>query len=102
MKAVVIAATLAAVCLLANCSESFAQDPFRVLLTPRAMRAYHTCLYEAWIEDYCHGNSARPTASYDRVFAACVVANHGGRFPLPGRDWSNTDDYCWSAARRMR
>jgi hypothetical protein len=102
MKALVVVAVLAVVCLLANCSESFAQDPFRVRLTPRAMRAYHACLYEAWIEDYCRGNSARPTASYDSVFAACVLANHGGRFPLQGRDGSNTDGYCWSVAQQMR
>jgi hypothetical protein len=101
MRALIVAAALV-VGLAANCSESFAQDPYGVLLTPRQMRAYHACLFEAWIEDYCHRNSARPTASYDRVFAACVVANRGGRFPLPGRDWSNTDDYCWNAARIMR
>jgi len=72
-----------------------------VLLTPPEARAYHACLHEAWVQDWCHGNSGRPSANYERVFAACVVAYGGGRFPLDGRHWGNTDDYCWAAAHTV-
>lgn len=73
----------------------------RVLLTPLEARAYHACLFAAWIENYCYGNSARPTANYDRVLATCIAANGGGRFPLEGRTLFNTDDYCWAAAHSV-
>ena len=35
-------------------------------------------------------DSARPTATYDRVYPASEIANGGGRFPLQGRTWFNT------------
>ncbi len=87
---------------LIHSSGSLAQDGYGALLTPSEARAYRACLFEAWIEDWCHGNSGRPTATYERVYPACVAANGGGRFPLEGRNWFNTDDYCWNAARRIR
>lgn len=68
------------------------------LFTPVESRAYRACLFAAWIEDYCYGNSARWTSTYERVFASCIAANGGGRFPLEGRTVLNTDDYCWAAA----
>jgi hypothetical protein len=86
---------------LINGSASFAQDGYRVLLTPLERHAYRACLFEAWIEDWCHGNSAWPTSTYDRVYAGCVAANRGGRFPLRGRNVFNTDDYCWAAAHTV-
>ncbi len=84
---------------LINSSGSFAQD--RVLLTPSEARAYRACLWEAWIEDWCHGNSARFSANYDRVYAGCIAANGGGRFPMERRNWTNTDDYCWASAQMV-
>lgn len=102
MKALVMAATLVAGHYLLSPSSAFAQERYGVILTPHELRAYHACLFEAWIEDYCGGNSWRPTASAGRVFPACVIANGGGRFPMEGRTWNNTDDYCWNAARRFR
>jgi hypothetical protein len=72
-----------------------------VLLTPAEGRAYRACLFEAWIQDYCAGNSWRPTSTADRVHATCIAANGGGRFPLEGRTSANTDDYCWAAAHNV-
>jgi hypothetical protein len=103
MKVVVIAARLVVVYFLIGSSPAFAQQR-SALLTPAETKAYHACLFAAWVEDYCSANSWRLTASGDRVHSACVVANGGGRFPLhDSRHWYNTDDYCWSAARgRLR
>ncbi len=100
MKALVTAATLVVGVFLINCSPALSVERGGVLLTPSEMRAYHACLFEAWIEDYCRGNSGRWSPSYDRVLAACIVANGGGRFPLVGH-WYNVDDHCWSAARGL-
>jgi hypothetical protein len=102
MTRLAVAAMLALGAVFVGCFESFAEAPLGVLLPPRATRAYHACLFEAWIEDYCHGSASRWTATYDRVYPLCVLANGGGRFPLPGRTWFNTDDYCWDAARHFR
>jgi hypothetical protein len=102
MKVLVTAAALVLGHFLINSSPAFAQQRLGLRLTAAETRAYHACLFEAWVEDYCRGISWRPTASSDRVYAACVVANGGGRFPLAGRKWDNTDDYCWHAARGRR
>jgi hypothetical protein len=102
MKTLVVAGALVLdLCLLAG-SSAFADYRDGILLTRSEARAYHACLYEAWIQDWCHANSARPTSSYERVYAGCVLANRGGRFPLEGRSFANTDDYCWTAAHRIR
>ena len=101
MKALVIAGALGVGLCLISGSHTIAGDRSGVLLTPSETRAYRACLFEAWIQDYCHGNSARRTATYDRVYPACVIANGGGRFPLEGRTWFNTDDYCWEAAHQF-
>ena len=97
MKVLVTAAMLVVGHLVVSSSPAFAQSRFTAVDT----RAYNACLFAAWIEDYCRGNSWRPTANRDRVFAACVTANGGGRFPLDGRTTGNTDDYCWWAAARV-
>ena|SRR6516165_2808663 len=103
MKVSALAATLVMAHFLIGVSPAFAQHRSGLILTPAERRTYQACLFEAWIEDYCRGNSLRPTSSRDRVYATCVVANGGGRFPLVGLDWSNTDDYCWYVARgRLR
>ena len=99
MKALVLAATLIVSQAFINCSPLYAEDRSGVLLTPTEMRAYRACLFAAWVEDYCRENSFRLTANWNRVFAACVAANGGGRFPLVSPDWHRTDEYCWNAAR---
>jgi hypothetical protein len=75
---------------LMSCLPASAQDGWG-LLTPVQARAYHACLYAAWVEDYCHENS--------RAIGACIIANGGGKFPLDDRRF--TDDYCWHAAQRI-
>jgi hypothetical protein len=73
-------------------SPTFAQDPSG-LLRPEQMRAYHACLFEAWIQDYCRWNSP----GYERL--QCVSANGGGRYPLDGH-WVS-EDYCWASAQGL-
>jgi len=102
MKALVGAAALVVGHLLINCSPASSQDHLPVLLSPDETHAYYACLKAAWVEDYCRANSARWSATYDRVLQACIVANGGGNFPLNGRHWWDRDDYCWAAARSFR
>jgi hypothetical protein len=73
-------------------SPAFAQNQWG-LLTGAQMQAYHACLFEAWIQDYCRWNSP----SYAR--AQCLAANGAGRYPLEGH-WVS-DSYCWSAAQGL-
>jgi len=87
MKALVAAWVLLASYLLINCAPALAGTPWG-MLTPEQRRAYHACLYAAWVQDYCEENS--------RSVVACIIANGGGRFPLEGRRF--THDYCWYAA----
>jgi hypothetical protein len=91
----VIAGTVLAIACLGRPLPSYSQ----VLLSPVESRAYHACLFAAYIDDYCRENSGRLDAHWGRVYSACVAANGGGRFPLDGRTWYNTDDYCWSRAQ---
>jgi hypothetical protein len=102
MRAAVIAIGLIVGYISINALPAVAQSKLHILLSPAEASAYRACLFEAWIQDYCHGNSSRPTASYERVYLGCVSANRGGRFPLVGRNWLNTDDYCWNAAKKFR
>jgi hypothetical protein len=102
MRAIAVAGTLFfVICVIAS-SSAFAQYRRGILLTHSQARAYHACLYEAWIQDWCQGHAAWPTATYERVYAGCVVANRGGRIPLAGRTYANTDDYCWTVAHYVR
>ncbi len=92
MKVLVIAAaTLVAGFVLINSSPARAGERWDGLLTPAQSRAYHACLFEAWIQDYCHENSP--------AYPQCVIANGGGRYPLGGRLF--TDDYCWYTAQGL-
>jgi hypothetical protein len=86
---------------LAGASAAVAGSPGRSLLSPTEARAYRACLFEAWLQEYCGGNSLRPTSTAGRVYTTCVLANGGGRFPLEGRTYGNTDDYCWYAAQHV-
>jgi hypothetical protein len=88
MKAVIVAAALAALYMVLNVGPAFSQGG---LLTPAQRRAYHACLYGAWVHDYCRENS--------RAFPACVAAFGGANFPLDGRRF--TDEYCWFAAQDL-
>jgi hypothetical protein len=101
MKALLAAVTLIVSFFLIDSTAARAQDINGALLTRSELRAYHACLFAAWVEDYCRGNAWRPTASWDRVFLSCVAANGGGHFPLAGRRWYDTDNYCWAAARGL-
>jgi hypothetical protein len=86
---------------LASGSLAFAGPSGRSLLSPMEARAYRACLFEAWIQEYCGGNSMRPTSTAGRVYTTCVLANGGGRFPMEGRTYANTDDFCWYAAQHV-
>jgi len=102
MKVFVVATALVAGLIMGNCLPAFSQERVALILTPNQSRAYHACLFAAWVEEFCRANSWRWSPSYDRVFPACVIANGGGRYPLDGRQsWYNTDDYCWSSARGL-
>jgi hypothetical protein len=100
MKTAVISCGLLAGYLLVTCAPAVAADQLFVqtpalaggqwgLLTPAQRRAYHACLYAAWVQDYCKENS--------RAVGACIIANGGGGFPIEGRLF--TDRYCWYAAQ---
>jgi hypothetical protein len=103
MKRAVTCCGLLAGYLLVTGAAAFAADqlavstPARVgeqwrLLTPTQRRAYHACLYAAWIYDYCKENSP--------AVGACIVAFGGGRFPLDGQHYYS-DEYCWAAAQNL-
>jgi len=88
MQAIVLIASLVVGLFLSSLNSAVAQDRF-ALLTRAQTRAYHACLFEAWIQDYCHWHSS--------AYGQCVIANGGGKYPLEGRFF--TEDYCWSTAQ---
>ncbi len=90
MKAFVVGATMVASALLGSSGSALSADRWG-LLSPAQTREYHACLFEAWIQHYCHWNSP--------AYAQCVIANGGGRYPLDGRLF--TEDYCWSTAQGL-
>ncbi len=89
MKRVIVAALLIVANSLIGAPSVFAQAP-----TPAGTKAFHECLHAAWVEDYCRNNTQWLFANYGPSFLACVYANGGGRFPMHGRTWFNTEDYC--------
>jgi hypothetical protein len=89
MRRLITAAMTAACILSVNVSSALSEE--RLLLTPIQSRAYHDCLFEAWIVDYCHLNS--------RAYPQCVIANGGGRYALDGH-WSS-DAYCYYTAQGL-
>jgi hypothetical protein len=92
MKALLAAWVLLAGYLLITCSPALAGEGWG-LLTPEQRRAYHACLYAAWVQDYCEENTPRSAVS------TCIIANGGGQFPLEGRRF--THNYCWYAAQNL-
>ncbi len=101
MKALVMVATLVVGHFLINGTPAIAQERLGPLLTPAETRAYHACLYAAWVEDNCRMRSGRLGENYDRVYATCL-AKTAAIFPLePRRFWYNNNEYCWNAARAL-
>jgi hypothetical protein len=90
MKFVVVAATLIAGLFWVSSSPASADERWGSL-TRDQTRAYHACLFESWIQDYCH--------SYSLAYSQCVIANGGGKYPLEGRRF--TEDYCWYTAQGL-
>ncbi len=90
MKAAVVAATLVVGYMAFSAPPASAEERWG-LLTPMQTRAYHACLFEAWVQDWCRETS--------HAYQQCVIANGGGRYPLEGRRF--TDDYCWYTAQGM-
>ncbi len=91
MKASVLALLLIAGASVISSSPAWSMERWG-LLTPAQSSAYHACLYEAWIQDYCHWTSYF-------AYGQCVIANGGGKYPLYGRRF--TDDYCWYTAQGL-
>lgn len=90
MKALVVGAALVAGLFLIKSGPAFSEGR-SILLTPAQRKAYHACLFEFWIQDYCRWNSW--------IYNQCVVANGGGRYSLEGRHF--TEDYCWYTAQNL-
>lgn len=90
MRALVVAGILVASLSALSASPASAEERWG-LLTPAQTRAYHACLFESWIQDWCHLTSF--------AYPQCVVANGGGRYPLEGRRF--TEDYCWFSAQQV-
>lgn len=101
MRALFVGSALSAILCCAGISAAYAQYRDPAVLTPAQQRAYNACLWEAWIDDWCAGNSDRPTSTYGRIREACIASYGGGRFPMVGRTYANTDDYCWAVAHSV-
>ncbi len=98
MKALFVAATLAGAYFLCDGTLASAQG---VLLTRAETRAYHACLYAAWVEDNCRIRSGRLGEHFDRVYPTCTAWTDR-LFPLDSRRfWQNNNEYCWNAARAV-
>ena len=78
MNVRVVAAILTASLLLGT-SLVFAEYG-AALLTPAQKRAYHTCLYASYTENYCQWNA---WGSSFGAFRECMISNRAGRVP-PG------------------
>jgi len=72
-------ATALAACLLLSPSLVFAEYGSG-LLSHGQKRAYHTCLYASFIENYCRFNAWGSSVG---AFRECMIANRAGRVP-PG------------------
>jgi hypothetical protein len=63
------------------------------LLSPRERHAYHACMFESWIQDYCHWHA------WIGRYPQCVLANRGSGYPTAGYWFS--EDYCYRAAQGL-
>ena len=94
MKRVIVAALHIVPSLLPiGASSVSAQVPFPAFTTA-GTRGFNACLYAAWVDDYCRKSVFWSFRSYGDSFLACVYANKGGKFPMVGRTWYNTEEYC--------
>jgi hypothetical protein len=94
MKRLIVAVLLIVPSLLPIAASSvLAEVPFHAFTTT-GTRAFNACLYAAWVDDYCRNIAFWSSQSYGESFLACVDANKGGKFPLAGRSWYNTEEYC--------
>ena len=89
MRGLGAAVVLGAVLFLSARTPAVADERWEGLLTRAQTRAYHACLFEAWIQDYCYWHSA--------LYSQCVLANGAGRYPLD-RHYYSAEDYCWYGA----
>jgi len=96
MKSVVVAVFLTMPGLVTCNSAAHAEVPFRAFATT-GTRAFNACLYAAWVDDYCRNTVLWFSREGD--YRACVYANKGGKFPMVGRTWYNTEEYCRVQAR---
>jgi hypothetical protein len=91
-------ASLTGCCLLFASLPSLAQygpDP----MTPAQKRAYHACLYSAYVDDYCRYHYQGLFQS-EQQFRECTVTNKGGRYPLGYATWGwGIEDYCRAAVQ---
>jgi hypothetical protein len=97
MKRVMVAA-LGASFVLFGSAWALAQEQFRPF-TPAQHRAFETCVYAAWVEDYCESIYWVFAPASARV-RACVRANSGGRFPVEPHHPYSDEDYCRIAVQR--
>ncbi|SRR5579883_279731 len=91
-------ASLVACCLLLGSLPSSAENVSRPL-TPAQKRAYHACLYTAYIDDYCRNNYSAWWSAFEQQLAECTIANKGGKYPI-ARSWGpGIEDYCRAAVQ---
>ena len=61
-------------------------------LTPAQKREYHSCLYAAYIDNYCEFNA---WGSSEWAFRECVIANGAGKIRGGGPYWGlGINDVC--------
>jgi hypothetical protein len=100
MKTGLISGVLTACCIFFSSLPGLAQDR-RPPMTPAQKRAYHTCLYSAYINDYCRYNYQG--AQSDQQYRECTVANEGGKYPIGYHTWGwGIEDYCRAAVQGSR
>ena len=102
-RATILFATLA---VLASAWPAFAQD--LRLLNRAERKAYHACVFAAWIQDYCHKQVFFHVLDYAAAFDACVVASSQGRLSPSYADpyfiyvAPLTRTTCWAGAQGPR
>lgn len=79
--------------------SSFAQTALHPL-TPAQKRAYHDCIYTAYVDDYCRHNYQGWWSAFEQQLEECTVANKGGKYPIGYRTWGpGIEDYCRAAVQ---
>jgi hypothetical protein len=105
MKSTVVAAALAGAVLVSLLSALGAQD--LSLLTPGQQRAFHACVYRAWVNDYCRYHSFGFIWDWNTSYRTCVIANGGRQEDIltgytQSGDSTGIRDNCWHAAQSIR